>query len=271
MSSINFETKGKSVSVRGTERHYAAMLVNDLVKVFLDPDANGKLLQEIIPKGSYLKNPEKNPQWGTHFCNALSYGISEFSLDGVKINGFLLGLNTAVAIGNDALKLLASIHGQCEVHAYVLGKNRAWMADVIENGPLDIFRPDTGWADVVSLLRENDTEPVILSYSITEGVLGTAGNEWVNEELLARDVDDPEETDEDGYTVWDQLQEEWYEQGEDKQWAYVLKWLSTRENRGLELSPERFATQFHFGLNGMTAGKLIETLRQRAASSVTPV
>ncbi|GAA4304598.1 hypothetical protein GCM10023178_11830 [Actinomadura luteofluorescens] len=33
------------------------------------------------------------------------------------------------------MRFLARLHAQCELHGYVEGPNRAWLADVIDQGP----------------------------------------------------------------------------------------------------------------------------------------
>jgi hypothetical protein len=46
------------------------------------------------------------------------------------------------------VRFLARLHGQCEVHGWVAGKNRAWLADIIETGrETAILRDDMGWRE----------------------------------------------------------------------------------------------------------------------------
>jgi hypothetical protein len=84
-----------------------------------------------------------------------------------------VALNTALAMGNDPIKLMARLTGQAEDHCWVDGPNRAWLADVIEDGlERRIFRqpfPNDSrtWQSVVALLRERDDCPVVCSYSVS--------------------------------------------------------------------------------------------------------
>jgi len=96
-------------------------------------------------------------------------------------------LNTALATGSDPVRLAAKLSGW--EHVWVDGPDRAWLADVIdeglEHGP---FRrgmwyvdavggghvaeghPDRkwssqGWEDVTAFLRDRDNEPVVTEHS----------------------------------------------------------------------------------------------------------
>lgn len=93
-------------------------------------------------------------------------------------------LNTALAAGSDVIALAAKIHGSCEIHGWVDGPDRKWLADLIDDGlHAGIYRQglwyeatpggerkwsDQGWGDVTALLRETDDGPVVMSYSITD-------------------------------------------------------------------------------------------------------
>jgi hypothetical protein len=93
--------------------------------------------------------------------------------------------NTALVAGSDPVRLAAKIDGWCECHCWVEGSNRAWMADIIDDGlraglyrrglwyadgpnaPKDRWS-DQGWGEVLTLLRSRDDEPVVLSYSVCD-------------------------------------------------------------------------------------------------------
>ena len=262
MSRITFESKERSVDVRGSERFHAGYAIESINKAFLDISGNRALLIKAIPAFHHLRTMDINsPQWASNFEASFYHGSLNLEVDDKKINGFHLSLNTASVIGDDAVKMLARIHAQCEIHGFVSGQNRAWMADIIAKGPVEVFRPDSGWTEVVELLRESDDGPVVMSYSVTDDFLSTIGYEWVSETFSKQDVEDEESVNENGYTAWDQIQEDWYDLDLETKWNYAQKWLNANSSKGLEITPE--AWPITFGPNGMTAGKLVETLRNQ--------
>jgi len=105
---------------------------------------------------------------------------------GVDLHTTDVGLNTALLAGSDLIRLAAKIDGWCEVHAWVEGGDRAWLAGIIEQGlragmyrqGLWMDNPDSGardkwapmgWDQVIGLLRARDDEPAVMSYSATDG------------------------------------------------------------------------------------------------------
>lgn len=114
---------------------------------------------------------------------ALSVRGIELDVGGQKLYTSSVELNTALAIGSPALQLAAKIHGWCETHAYIEGEDRAWVADIIDQGlEARIYRGvlrttdrdsnpitiDVGWSRVQELLRSRSDEPVVMSYSVCE-------------------------------------------------------------------------------------------------------
>lgn len=97
-------------------------------------------------------------------------------------------LNTALAVGNEAVCLAAKIHGWCEIHPWIEEHDRAWFADVIEwavacgiyrdgiwytgltGDPTQRQRVRQGWDDVTTLLRDRAGHPgpVVMSYSVCD-------------------------------------------------------------------------------------------------------
>lgn len=259
MGAITFESKERSVKVSGSERFYAGYVTERLTSAFLDIEGNKELLLKAVPASHHLRSMEINShQWAKNFELALYHGNLKLNINGKNFNGFNLALNTASAVGDDAVKMLARIHAQCEIHGFVSGKNRQWMANIIDNAAIEVFRPNSGWVEVVELLRESEDGPVVMSYSVTEDFLSTIGYEWVSDTFSKQDVADEEAVNENGYTAWDQAQEDWYDLDRDTKWGYADQWFTSHADKGLEISPD--AWPIAFGFNEMTAGKLIEEL-----------
>ncbi|PZG16487.1 hypothetical protein C1I95_17600 [Micromonospora craterilacus] len=104
-------------------------------------------------------------------------------------------MNTALAAGSDPVRLAAKLRGYGEGHAWVEGSDRAWLADIIDQGlEAGIYRrglwrsgtpdgprdqwTDLGWQQVIGFLRSRDDEPVVTSYSVTDGFPNRAIADW---------------------------------------------------------------------------------------------
>ena len=107
---------------------------------------------------------------------------------GHVVSSMNISLNTALAVGNDAVCVAAKIHGWCEIHPWIEETDRSWLADVIESA-LDagIYREEIcysgtngdasekrqvsqGWDEVIDLLRDTTRNPgeVVLSCSVCD-------------------------------------------------------------------------------------------------------
>lgn len=168
MSAIYFHTETKTVAVRGSERALFGNICSALVWDVLGP--YWKDVKILFPPDHYVhgdgtQGNEQNVEIAVHVS-----GMSgPLSLDGQPINMFFVELNTALTMGSDYVKLAARLHGQCEVHAWVAGKNRAWLARIVEQGVNSgFYRSDAGWVEVVNFLNENDVDPVVTSYSVCD-------------------------------------------------------------------------------------------------------
>lgn len=258
MSAITFSTRHKEVHVRGTERAYLGIVLGKLTHSFLDPISNREILLHAIPTDNDLaSSDENNLLWAERFRAALAFGGLKLNVDGVLVDSFDLFLNTALSVGNDVLKMAASVHGQCEVNAFVRGKNRAWMADIIEKDNANLFRPGRGWEEVIELLRESDEDTVFMSYSSTGEITSRVYDYWLENIVEEKGLDT------DDWEILHALESEWEELSEDKKWEYVDAWADFASAYGLELSPERWADDnFYFG-DKMNAGKIMGILESK--------
>jgi hypothetical protein len=253
MSRIYFHSEQETAEVKGWERAWAGKLCLDLLRVALQVDKHDREpnpLRRIIPKDSYLSDTK-----GAEFANALDawlYSSNHFVVEGHKISPFSASLNTAWAMGSDPMRLMARLHGQCEIHAYVEGPNRAWLADIIEQGrEVGIMRSESGWEGVVALLRSRDDGPVVTSYSVcqqfpNEDMVELAGYTW------------PE--DEDG----DPDYETFYEMPESERWRLAMTGLRLKAD-SLEMRPKNW-NEFYFnhGVNGFELRAIADRLEREA-------
>lgn len=242
MSSVYWHSPSGEARLAGAERHYAGYFMERLVESFIPDDPSGwpeKLFKlddnrqrlgsykeavRIWCLGSFLGNPEP-----------LVYGD-------LKESPFDLVLNTAVTIGNDAVKLFARMHGQCEIHAWVDGPNRAWLADIIRRGrKLNVLRSEMGWEDVISLLVMRDDEPVVTSFSICEQF----PDPWW---ILSNEGDEDDEVDDDEAGAM----------SHEEAWRRGMEILRGAEEGFLEIEPKRWA-DYGFG-NGKSLFDFIDAI-----------
>jgi hypothetical protein len=167
--------------------------------------------RELFHKDHYLRTIDSS-QYVRSLETALKVDRSVLNLP-KKCTSFVLSLNTALATGNDVIKLGARIHGQCECHCWVAGTDRAWLAEIIAEGrDSKIFRDDHGWESVRSHLREAE-DPIVLSYSVCK--------QFPNR------------------TVAGVVDEDWERMSDAVKWDSAFKALENPE-LGLQLSPNRW-------------------------------
>lgn len=238
MSSIAFASPSGSVSLSGAERAWMGQLVNHIALGVLDPEHNRDLLRRAVPPDHYLQAEQiDSGYWGQRFGTAMSVDTLPLRAGDMAVEGWHLCLNTALAVGSDAVKLAARLHAQCEIHAWVDGPNRDWLADLIESGrTAEVFRPNMGWEEVAAFLRVDQVEPVVTSYSVTDG--------------FPHPPDD--------FVGDDAAFDAWFERPKEHQWAEALEALRAGGG-GIELRPDCW-DDFYFG-SGVNAFRLLEQLR----------
>jgi hypothetical protein len=246
VSRIYFHTQHEGeAEVLGSERAHMGILTRDLAIAIVPSSADRQVLAALRPdvrrKYECVTDPNTPPldeRHGPYFdydlLPMLFYGFDgpgNFQLNGTPLETFSLILNTALALGSDALCLMTRLHAQCELHAYVEGPHRSWFADVIGQG-LDagLYRSDMGWDEVQNLLRQDNEHPVVTSYSVTNGFPNETVAGWESP------------LDEDGEPDYDA----WYEHPRDQQWEQALAGLRAIEDIDA-LSPATLRRRFGHG------------------------
>lgn len=246
MSCVYFHSPNEEAQVRGCERALAGCLTNDIGLAVLRPndlwaEDKNRLMAALRHKAEL--RPKVEPRdLALHFrVDGHSYDIT--LADGTLANVWDVLLNTSMRLGSRPMRLMTRMHAQCEIHLWVDGPNRAWLADIIEEGRRDgLMRADMGWEAVVTLLRSRADEPVVTSYSVCERFPNAAVAGWK-----------PTEVGGGGEADWDA----WYELPDC--WDRAMAGLRARGG-GLELKPEGFDV-FHFGV-GVSAIDLMDRLPQ---------
>jgi hypothetical protein len=229
LSRIYFHTRdGGDAEVLGAERAHMGCTVSDVALAFTP--SFGDQIVRFLPSGHHLRAMDVNkPAWANMFRATMNHGEKKLlTYQGQPVASFDLLLNTALAIGNDPLCLFAKLHAQCEIHAWVEGQHRAWLADLIEQGrESGLYRDGAGWEAVVKLLRASDDAPVVTSYSVCESFPNAYVANW-NPPTM-----------EDGEPDHDA----WYELPDQERWDLAIAGL--RASRDVPpLSPERLRAMF---------------------------
>jgi hypothetical protein len=166
MSAIYFHGEHDTVSVRGSERAYMGVLTGDiLVAAIGDLDYARDWLPPMLPPDCYgLRGTTSNLR-----LYLRSGYDSVFIVDGESIPTWLVALNTAWVIGGDPMRLLARLHGQCEIHCWVEGVNRQWLAGIVRRGLASgLYRSGQGWEQVADFLEDSADGPIVCSFSVCD-------------------------------------------------------------------------------------------------------
>jgi hypothetical protein len=237
MSRIYFRTQHEGTAeLSGRERAWMGMLVRDLAATVLPVFGDGI-------------EPRINPEHGDRFRRGSQIDRANVALwmghdhltptltdhDGTPLDSFSLQFNTVLALGSDPVALMARLHGQCELHCYVEGPDRAWMADLIDAGQAaKVMRPGQGWHQVAALLRGRDDQPVVCSYSVTEWFPNAYVADW-GSIMSVLDDPDPREA----------ALESWGALTDDERWTRAL--ASLRSRPGGALAPAALRAAFDHG------------------------
>jgi hypothetical protein len=190
-----------------------------------------KSVAEADPANYLLMNPDRFkidfPVWFR-----VTYD-GTMMIRGNRVSPFTMHLNTGLAIGSAPVKLAARIHGQCELHCFVEGPNRNWLAEIVRQGRrIGLFHHQAGWEQVIALLEMSDQGPVVLSYSVCDSFPNPSISGCHSEAE----------------------QDAWYNLSLDAQWAQAVAGLRKHPER--EIKPEN--QDFFFFNGGETAFDIVK-------------
>ncbi|MGK3995050.1 hypothetical protein [Sorangium sp. So ce1024] len=155
---------------------------------------------------------------------SLRVGSASFALPSGRYGAWEVLLNTCLVLGSDPLCFLARMHAQCEIHAWVDGPDRAWLAGIIDEGRrVGLMRDGQGWDDVTALLRARSDEPVVMSYSVCDQFPSRSVANWTPP------------ADEDG----EPNRDAWYDLDEAERWRLAMDGVQE-----LRFGPETLRTSF---------------------------
>lgn len=250
MSRVYFHSPSGEAELWGGERHWLGSFCGDLARGFFDVVHDHEKIGALCSGPGYLQYPgtqnlEKFWAWQKSALLSLTSSVSDdfMSWKGHRIPSWHLVLNTVCRTGSDAAILAARIHSQCEIHCYVEGPDREWLAGLVDAGlesgvfrNLAPYKAVHDWHEVTDFLRSRDDEPVILSYSVCEqfpdpDVIGYRAPEAMpGEEFQPSWCDDElwESLDQRGRLEYHEG-EAWNRLADAERWELGLAWL-----RGLD-------------------------------------
>ncbi len=186
MSHILFNRFDRSVKVAGRAYWEATILTRELMFTMLGLNDEHDTKWHALLSKHVVQNIAKSktrpfyvlidtpyggiPLGALAVKNALCGGsIFKFRIDKQYYPVADVQLNTALRLGNDVIKFLARLHGQCEGHAFVERGNAEWLASIIMQGiALHILDEADGWLEAVCLL-ESAPGAVVMSHSGGDG------------------------------------------------------------------------------------------------------
>lgn len=228
MSAIYFHSEYDTAELRGSERAYMGVLCSNLMLGTIG-DYKDWLLP-FLPSNSWALRDNK--------VSTADINLYLWSMDGSllvdkdQVDTFTLSLNTAILIGSDPIILLARLHGQCELHCWVAGPNRKWLANIIKEGrKTNIYRENQGWEEVVKLLKSRTDSPIVCSFSVCDS--------FPNYSCLPKKHPLKQSHNERRFDQFNDLPE-------NEMWSECFQGLQ-EQGGGLELKPENWRS-FYFGV-----------------------
>lgn len=238
---------------------YGANYLHDCWRTAVEQERRNKEIYASIKPGTPLGYSGANHEPARQVVELLKTRLNVDGLDldvcGVRLHTRNIELNTALIAGSDPIALAAKIDGWCEKHTWVEGPDRAWLADIVEQGlTTGLYRQGMGWdaratdygdgPGVVPLLRARDDEPVVLSHSGSEGFPNSAVGDWMPAwpEGVERRWD---ALSEDVQRIRNRREEEWDELPDERRWELSMAGLRT-DRPWARLAPDMLrANTFH--------------------------
>ncbi|QKW15362.1 hypothetical protein [Verrucosispora sp. NA02020] len=254
MSYIAFHTREQTGYISGSERAHVDILVRKTAaqhrrSVFgHDSPDRPSLLRKAVNWPGDTTRSNRFDQWSdTHIAVSHDKGLHAILPDGPTAETLLnIDLNTVIAHGTPAVQLVARISGQCEVHAFVEGTDRAWFADHIDAAtnagvlrrdmscyPLRADNPN-GWTEVAQLVRSTDSGPIVMSYSVCDGFPNRETAAWPDS------LPDQDENPDD----FDAAEQVWMALSPAERWDQAMAGLRRKAETAwlLRISPDNLGT-----------------------------
>jgi hypothetical protein len=228
MSRIYFHTRNDEAAVYGSERAWMGNIASKITYGIMEQLTDNRNILRYIAKDCWIHDNQSDIKHALKIILSVGENKYPFVLGNDSITPFELCLNTAIVSGSDPIKMCARIHGQCEIHCYIVRDDFDWFSNIIKNGIQSmIFRKNQDWESVLSLIEKTEENEIVLSYSVCDGFPNRYVAGWKD--------------DCDG--------DSWYDLPASEQWDLGIKELL--KNEMLRISPNNW-NEYYFG-NGLTA------------------
>lgn len=261
MSHVFFHSQHGEAGLTGRERGHLQLLGERAGAASVTPLGPGAAhrLASLIPPNHYLRGRWSETGWVNKLLEAMSSSVLvPLTWRGTILNSRTVVRNSAMLRGNDQVRLAVRLNAQCEIHAWVDGPNRAWLADMMQAG-LDngTYNRGQGWPEVIELLRARADEPVVASSSFEDQFPNVYVSTWRQPPMPEGWM--PEGQSQAEFTracrtdrktaagYWADLADEQFgELPEAAQWEHSMAALRADTESLLELRPDDWA-RFYFG------------------------
>lgn len=220
MSRLYFHSPTETVEVLGAERSHVAILSEGI---------GYGVLESVLGKGSLLEM--LGYANGDIYPRSLDLEVRNcegplYVHEGVEITVWPLLLNTALAVGSDAVKFATRVNAQCELFSWVAGEDRDWLAEIVDDG-LDtgILRREMGWESLLDMLPRSYKQPVVMSYSVMDSFPNQFASTWESSPDIGID----------------EASEQFGALSTEEQWKHGIAWLEQQDERLLQLSPQNWS------------------------------
>jgi hypothetical protein len=190
MSYIAFHTKGREeVKVWGSERAHMQLLMADIAAAVL-PRGLGSVhpFVNIIPVRDQDRwvpqlTEGRHAMWIPIYLSA--HSDTKLHFNGEDHETFETVINTILAMNSDIMSFMAKVWGNCESHGWFPPEDHMFFASIINEG-LDrhILRSGKGWDQVLEMFSAGLEDPIVMSYSVTDGFpnAALAGHDYEEDE-----------------------------------------------------------------------------------------
>jgi hypothetical protein len=235
LSRVYFHSPSGDIALRGSERAHAGWLTSAIGIAALD--LRDEMLRFVVRDfAGRISRPGSVPDAEV----SLRVGSVSFVLPSGRYSAWDVLLNTALVVGSDALCFMARMHAQCEIHAWVAGEDRAWLAGIIADGRrAGLMRDGQGWEGVSAFLLTHADEPVVMSYSVCDQFPNRSAAKWEPQIV-------------DGEKKWDA----WHELDDAERWRLAMAGVE-----GMRFGPTTLRAPFGHGKTAFDIRREIDSIR----------